>query len=84
MSRQPCTNSADCWYFFEPLVRVSKITFKADNMAAPATTEYHFQTVDIVTKIKHKPSYKHLSYNGLSGSIMCHCSVTLFYQVDAS
>ena len=59
MSRQPCTNSADCCYFFEPLVRVSKITFKADNMAAPATTEYHFQTVDIVTKIKHKPSYKH-------------------------
>jgi len=45
--------------FFEPLVTVSKITFKADNMAAPTTTEYHFQTVDIVTKIKHKLSYKH-------------------------
>src|SRR5258707_7043891 len=44
--------------FFEPLVTVSKITFKADNMGAP-TTEYHFQTVDIVTKIKHKLSYKH-------------------------
>src|SRR5258707_7761814 len=27
-------------------------------MGAP-TTEYHFQTVDIVTKIKHKLSYKH-------------------------
>ena len=45
--------------FFEPLVTVSKLTFKADNMAAPTTTEYHFQTVDIVTKIKHKLSYKH-------------------------
>src|SRR5258708_6639753 len=27
-------------------------------MPAP-TTEYHFQTVDIVTKIEHKLSYKH-------------------------
>src|SRR5258708_19932157 len=69
---------------FEPLVTVSKKTFKADNMAAPATTKYHFQTVDIVTKIKHKPSYKHLSYNGLSASIMCHSSVTFFYHFDAS
>src|SRR5258708_6676106 len=34
--------------FFEPLVTVSKITFKADNMAAPATTKYHFQTVEEV------------------------------------
>src|SRR5258708_22909430 len=59
MSRQPCLIVLTVGIFFEPLVTVSKLTFKADNMAAPTTTEYQFQTVDIVTKIEHKLSYKH-------------------------
>jgi len=47
--------------FFEPLVTVSKITFKADNMGA-RTTEYHFQTVDIVTKCHTLRRLCHMSH----------------------
>ena len=78
MSRQPCTSNTvvlTVGIFFEPLVTISKITFMADNVAAPATTKYHFQTVDIVTKIEHKAKLQtsliHKHQHSAQHSVLC-------------